>query len=145
MVDDFTATVVGAAIAGGIGLFTVLIQQRWQRKESVNEIILGPLYNFLVSVEQAELGRSANVENPWDRVGKYDRLKVPKKIHVAIDATCAALKEYETAQTDYSNFAWQVTRPGALSAFTDVLRPYRDSSNSFPFKTLGILWTVPAN
>jgi len=141
MVDDFTATVIGAGIAGGIGLITVYIQQRWQRQQSVNEAILGPIYNFLLSVEQAEPGRYAVAgENPWTKLETYDRMKVPKKIRNALSVATASLKEYETSLTDYSNFAWQVARPAALPAFTEVLKPYLDSGDRFPFRRLGIPW-----
>ncbi len=88
---------IGAVIAGVIGLITVYIQQRWQPHESVNEIILGPLYNLLLEAEQVEPGKYPGAD-PWKTVGKYDRMKVRKKVRRAYQAFATRLGEYEAAE-----------------------------------------------
>ena len=62
MAEGFAELVVGAVIAGLVGLVAVWAQQRLQNRQWVNDQVLGPVYSFFEDLLARPF--DSNVVNP---------------------------------------------------------------------------------
>ena len=138
MADDFIATVSGAVIAGLVGLIAVYLQLRWQQGQWVNENILGPLYNFVSKIETPESEERLE-ENPWNKVGLYDRMKVPRKVREAVRSMAARLQDYQTANNNYTEYVYYVAKPACAPVSKEALKPLLAPNDTIPLDLIGRL------
>ena len=110
MPDDFLATVVGAVIAGLVGLVAVFAQQWFAKRQWVWDHVLGPFYDFLISSTDIPNTKYWGT-NPWDEVGWHDHMKVGRKLRTRIDDFGSAVAAFNNAETDFSNhLPWDTIR-----------------------------------
>ncbi len=110
MPDDFLATVVGAVIAGLVGLVAVFAQQWFAKRQWVWDHVLGPFYDFLVSTIDNPNSKYWGT-NPWADVGWHDRMKVGRNLRTRIEDFGSAVAAVNNAETDFNNhLPWDTVR-----------------------------------
>src|SRR6266571_3086358 len=138
MADDFTATVEGALIAGIVGLVVVYVQQRWQRRQLMNDTTLAPMFDYAKEVAESDPD-SLFGEDPWEKVTAHERLAVSRKVRKSIERLSEHIQDFNKTRWDFNTFYYELVQPELLGPFTLALSKYLDGQGRFPLKYLGML------
>ncbi len=101
MPNGFVDIIIGAVIAGFVGLVAVWAQQRLQRQQYVRDKILAPTYDFIVNV--TEKAHEWPGHDPWPKVAWSERRKVSPRLRRTIKGFSDAWEDYRLADVTYSN------------------------------------------
>jgi hypothetical protein len=135
MAEGLPEIVIGAIIAGLVGLVTVWAQQRLQKRQWVKDNVLAPMYNFVVGLTEHPNRWSG--QNPWRGVAWSDRMKVPRRTAEAIKRFSDAWEDYRQADVEYSNYIEGDVREELLGGFTAALSKHLDSQGRLPMGPFG--------
>src|SRR2546425_8437636 len=102
MADDFLPTILGAVIAGLVGLVAVFAQQWFAKRQWVWDHVLGPFYDFVVHVTDNPNGKNWGA-NAWDKVEWHDRMKVGRRLRTRIEEFASVLSAFNNAETGFNN------------------------------------------
>ncbi len=103
MIDNFPATLAGAAVAGGIGLATLYTQQQLDNRRRLNEEILAPAFNYVASLP-TECPWSDLAEPEWSKLDSYHWLRIPSRYRLPLREMSNRLAAYGRAHAPYSEF-----------------------------------------
>lgn len=135
--DAFVGTVVGAAIAGAVGVLTLFVQQGLERRQRVNEEILRPAFDFAADLP-VECPFVSLGEPPWRDLDTYARLRLPRRSREAIAQLSTALEAYSRANGSYFEF-YQETKSSFETSVSQALAKYAQSdASTIPARSLGI-------
>lgn len=131
------ATIVGALIAGLIGILTLFVAQEIQGRRELNEAILGPAFDSLLPVPKRWPWRGP-LELPWEEIPPHRWLAVPRKYRVPLNGLAQSAKRYNDALGNYFQFmgsgGWDAYKNDVRSA----MQKYIVSGGSLNPISLGI-------
>ncbi len=103
MVDELTATVLGAAIAGVIGVLAVFTQQWLVGRQWLWDNVLGPELDFSKAFTD-ETGRQTYAVYPWRDLPWHARVKVQRNLRDLFSELDDALDVFWKADTAFNNY-----------------------------------------
>lgn len=121
--DEFLATLAGAAVAGLVGLVTLLIQQSLADRRQLREEVLGPALDFVTNLS----GRSpwtSIPEPPWAALDTYHWLRIPTKYRREFKEIGKRLATHNTVQARYFEFMTETGHASFVVAFRNALAPF---------------------
>jgi hypothetical protein len=101
--DTFLATILGAAVAGVVGLVTLLIQQYLQDRQKLDLEVLVPAFNYVDSVPP-ELGWDLVVDPPWRQLDSYNWRRIPRRYRVQLRELSRRVEEYGKVYHPYAYY-----------------------------------------
>lgn len=102
-VDEFLATVAGAAVAGMVGLITLLTQQYLERRHKQSEEILGPAFSYVMGIPEHPTWSGIG-EAPWGGIDSYHWLRVPARHRQTLSEMSKRLGQYGVEWGHYFQF-----------------------------------------
>ncbi len=139
MADGFVDIVIGAVIAGVIGLLAVWAQQWVRKRQYVKENILSPVYNFLMDLSHQGPDEHPGF-NPWPRYSWSERRKVPPRIKKVIEAFSDAWEEYAQADKVYTDHLHDAPQRDLVELLAAALSNHLDSQGTLPLGTFGAVF-----
>lgn len=123
MIDDFLATLVGATVAGVVGLATLLIQQRLDSRRRLNEEYLAPAFSYVMGLpRECPWGSLADPE--WSKLDSYHWLRIPAKYRLPLREMSARLEAYGQAYSHYFEFMGEKGWPSFAESVRSSLSKY---------------------
>jgi hypothetical protein len=121
--DTFVATVVGAAIAGSIGILTLFVQQELERLRRLNEDVLGPALNYVLSLPT--VCPLVGLTDPlWMDLDSYHWLRIPTRFRLPMGVLSTSLAAYRAAWTRYFDFMGSGATVSFQASVQSAVKPY---------------------
>ena len=138
LTDDFLATLAGAAVAGVIGLVTLLTQQWLADRRQLNEQILAPAFNYVLSLPNSWPWEGLS-EPDWSKIDSYHWLKVRAKFRFPLVELSARLEAHSKAYQRYSEFMLETGQASFSKSICEGLSKYvNPQDSSISAQSIGI-------